>query len=286
MSSELVPVTPASLAGEAEWPVAEPLDRVRALERGLDVLQAFSGETPSLTLTEVARLTGLSRATARRILHTLRHLGHVTVEDRRFALTPRVLSLGWAYLSSLSLWEIATPYLEELAVESGESCAASTLALPDIVCVARASSRRIMDPRLELGARLPVHATSAGRVLLADLPDDELDRFLAGAALEPLTDRTITEPARLREAVLGTRARGWALVDQELEVGLRSIAVPIRAADGSAVAALNLASAAGRVDLEELRARILPSLQATAATLSGAVARLPQTVAAAVREAR
>jgi IclR family pca regulon transcriptional regulator len=151
---------------------------VQALERGLAVLQVFSREHPALTLSEVARMADVTRATARRILLTLERLGHVRSDGKRFTLTPRVLSLGWAYLASLDLWEVAHPLMQELVARTGESCSAATLDLPDIVYVARVPTRRIMSITLGVGTRLPAHATSMGRVLLAGLPAEELDAFL------------------------------------------------------------------------------------------------------------
>lgn len=246
---------------------------IQALERGLAVLQVFSREHPTLTLSEVARLAGVTRATARRILITLEHLGHVRSSERRFSLTPRVLSLGWAYLSSLNLWEIAHPLMEELVERTGESCSASTLDSPDVVYVARVPTRRIMSITLGVGTRLPAYATSMGRVLLADLPEPQLERFLDSADLRPLTPRTITEPERLRRVLDEIRGQGWALVDQELEVGLRSVAAPIRRGDGRAAAAMNVSAAASRVPLEQLRGKFLPALLETAAAVSDALAR-------------
>src|SRR4051795_12161598 len=204
----------------------EPRERrqsLQSLERGIAVLQVFSQERPALTLSEVARLTGITRATARRILLTLERLGHVRSDGRRFSLTPRVLALGWAYLSSLNLWEIAQPLMEDLVEQTGESCSAATLDLPDVVYVARVPTRRIMSITLGVGTRLPAHCTGMGRVLLAALPDSELDAFLADTTLEAFTDRTITDTAGLRRVIETVREAGWALVDQELEIGLRSI---------------------------------------------------------------
>jgi IclR family pca regulon transcriptional regulator len=243
---------------------------LQSLERGIAVIQVFSRERPALTLSEVARLTGITRATARRILLTLQEVGHVRSDGRLFSLTPRVLSLGWAYLSSLNLWETAQPMMEELAQRTNESCSAATLDLPDVVYVARMPTRRIMTISLGVGTRLPAYCTSIGRVLLADLHDAELDAFLATARLERLTDRTITDPARLRAKVDEVREQGWALVDQELELGLRSIAAPLRAG-GSTIAALNVAVGAPRVALGELRDTILPELLATARRISDAL---------------
>jgi IclR family pca regulon transcriptional regulator len=246
---------------------------VQSLERGLAVLQVFSRENPAPTLSEVARLAGTTRATARRILLTLERLGHVRSDGRRFSLTPRVLALGWSYLSSLNLWEIAQPLMEDLVEETGESCSAATLDLPDVVYVARVPTRRIMSITLGVGTRLPAHATSMGRVLLAALDPEELDAFLGTTPLAALTENTVTEPAALRVAVDAVRAQGWALVDQELELGLRSVAAPIQDAERRTVAALNVSAAVSRVPLEQLREEILPSLLRTADAVSTALGR-------------
>src|SRR4051794_35843083 len=161
-------------------------DTLQGLERGLAVIQAFSHEAPAMTLSEVARRTDISRATARRILHTLEALGFVRSDARQFSLSPRVLSLGWAYLSSLNLWEIAEPFMAELSGEVQETCSACTLDLPDIVFVARVPSRRILMMSLGVGSRLPAYATAMGRVLLAGLPDEQVDAHLAEASLQAL----------------------------------------------------------------------------------------------------
>jgi IclR family transcriptional regulator, pca regulon regulatory protein len=248
-------------------------DTLQSLERGLAVLQVFSKENPRLTLSDVARLTGVTRATARRILLTLQHLGYVRADGRLFSLTPRVLSLGFGYLSSLNLWDVAQPFMEELVEQTHESCSAATLDLPDIVYVARVPTRRIMTISLGIGSRLPAHATSMGRVLLADLPDDELDAYLATGPFTAHTERTTVDPDELRTAVHRVREQGWSLVDQELEMGLRSISAPIRGADGRTVAAVNLAAAAPRVGLDDLRERFLPPMLATAEQISLAFSR-------------
>ncbi|HEV7212053.1 MAG TPA: IclR family transcriptional regulator C-terminal domain-containing protein [Blastococcus sp.] len=248
-------------------------DTLQSLERGLAVLQVFSKDTARLTLSDVARLAGITRATARRILLTLQSLGYVRAEGRLFMLTPRVLSLGFGYLSSLNIWEIAQPFMEELVEQTHESSSAATLDLPDIVYVARVPTRRIMTIGLGIGSRLPAHATSMGRVMLAELPDDELEAFLAGAPFERFTDRTLVAADELRSALRRVHEQGWSLVDQELEMGLRSIAAPIRGADGRVVAALNLAAAAPRVGLDELRGRMLPQLLRAGEGISTAFAR-------------
>jgi IclR family transcriptional regulator, pca regulon regulatory protein len=194
----------------------------------------------------------------------------VRSDGRLFSLTPRVLSLGWAYLSSLNLWDVAQPHMEELADRTKESCSVATLDLPDVVYVARVPTRRIMTISLGVGTRLPAHCTGMGRVLLAALPDAELDAFLRGAPLEAFTERTITAPAAVRAEIERVRESGWALVDQELEIGLRSIAAPLRT-EGATIAALNVAVAAARVPLEELREAMLPELLRTAQLISDAL---------------
>jgi IclR family transcriptional regulator, pca regulon regulatory protein len=254
---------------------SEPRERrqsLQSLERGIAVIQVFSRERPALTLSEVARLTGITRATARRILLTLEDLGHVRSDGRLFSLTPRVLTLGWAYLSSLNLWETAQPLMEELTKQTNESCSAATLDLPDVVYVARVPTSRIMTIALGIGTRLPAHCTSMGRVLLAALPDPELEDFLATARLEVYTDRTITDADRLRRTIHSVRDQGWALVDQELEIGLRSIAAPLRV-DGRTIAAINVSAAAPRVPLEQLRGRFLPELLKTVDLIATALER-------------
>jgi IclR family pca regulon transcriptional regulator len=263
--------TPARREGARET------QSVQSLERGLAVLQVFSRENPAPTLSEVARLAGTTRATARRILLTLERLGHVRSDGRRFSLTPRVLALGWSYLSSLNLWEIAQPLMEDLVEQTGESCSAATLDLPDVVYVARVPTRRIMSITLGVGTRLPAHATSMGRVLLAALDPDELEAFLATGPLESFTENTVTAPDELRVVVDAVRSQGWAMVDQELELGLRSAAAPIQDAERRTIASLNVSAAASRVPLETLRDEILPRLLDTADAISTALGRSART---------
>ena len=243
---------------------------LQGLERGLAVIQAFSNATPSMTLSEVARQTDISRATARRILLTLESLGFVRSDGRQFELSPRVLSLGWAYLSSLNLWEIAHPFMEELSAEVQETCSATTLDLPDIVFVARVPSRRILMMSLGVGSRLPAYATPMGRVLLAGLPDEQVAVHLASRPLEALTQHTTTDPERLCAIVGDVREQGFALVDEELELGLRSLSVPLRTTDGRTLAALNLCAATARVSAEEMHGSYLPAMRRTAGAISTA----------------
>jgi IclR family transcriptional regulator, pca regulon regulatory protein len=237
---------------------------VQSLERGLAVIRAFGEDRPELTLSEVAQHTGLTRAAARRFLLTLADLGYVHADGRRFSLSPRVLELGYAYLSSLSLPEIAEPHLEQLAAEVRESSSVSVLDGDDIVYVARVPTSRIMRVAINVGTRFPAHATSMGRVQLAALAESELDAYLARADLRALTANTVTDPARLRAELDRIRAQGWALVDQELEEGLRSVAAPIRDRAGRVVAAVNVSAHASRASRETVRRVLLPPLLATA----------------------
>jgi IclR family pca regulon transcriptional regulator len=235
-------------------------DFVQSLDRGLAVIRCFSSEHPSLTLSEVAERTGLTRAAARRFLLTLQELGYVGSSGRQFSLRPRVLALGYAYLSSFSVAQIAQPHLEDLAEELHESCSVSVLDGDDLVYVARASANRIMTIALTVGTRLPPYPTSMGRVLLAHLPEAELEAYLSRTELRKLTDRTVVDPAELRAILATVRSQGWAAVDQELEAGVRSIAVPIRDSSRKVVAAINASAHAARVPMRTLEKEFLPRL--------------------------
>jgi IclR family pca regulon transcriptional regulator len=237
---------------------------VQSLERGLAVIRAFGEDHPQLTLSEVAERTGLNRAAARRFLLTLVDLGYVRTDGRRFTLSPRVLELGYAYLSGLGLPEIAEPHLERLAAEVHESSSVSVLDGDDIVYVGRVPTSRIMRVAINVGTRFPAHATSMGRVQLAALPEPELDAYLARADRRQLTAHTITDETELRRELARIRTQGWALVDQELEEGLRSVAAPIHDRGGRVVAAVNVSAHASRASKETVRRVLLPPLLATA----------------------
>lgn len=240
---------------------------VQSLERGLAVIRAFDADSPELTLSDVARSTGLTRAAARRFLLTLSDLGYVRTDGRYFALSPRVLELGYAYLSSLSLPEVAEPHLERLVAEVHESSSVSVLDGEDVVYVARVPTSRIMTVSINVGTRFPAYATSMGRVLLAGLPDDELEAYLENVELKRLSPRTITTATALRSELARTKSQGWAMVDQELEEGLRSVAAPIRDRGGRVVAAVNLSAHASRMSTESVRRQLVPPLVATAARI-------------------
>ncbi|MFC4589662.1 IclR family transcriptional regulator [Sphaerisporangium corydalis] len=240
---------------------------VQSLARGLAVIRAFDAATPELTLSEVARATGLTRAAARRFLLTLVELGYVRTDGRLFALSPRVLELGYAYLSGMSLPDVALPHLEHLVAEVHESASVSVLDVSDIVYIARVPTTRIMRVTISIGTRFPAHCTSMGRVLLAWLPPADLETYFAEAKLERLTARTITSRDALVAELERVRSQGWAMVDQELEEGLRSIAAPIRGRNGQVSAAVNISSHASRTTIESARRDLLPPLLATAARI-------------------
>jgi IclR family transcriptional regulator, pca regulon regulatory protein len=241
-------------------------DFVQSLERGLAVIRAFDAEHRELALSDVARATGLTRAAARRFLLTLVKLGYVHFADGRFSLRPRVLDLGYAYLSSLSLPEVAQPHMEALVAKVNESSSISVLDDTEVVYVVRVPTHRIMSITLAVGTRLPAYATSMGRVLLGALDEQELDERLSRIEIRPLTARTVKDERTLRETIATVRKQGFAMVDQELEEGLRSAAVPIRNASGEVTAALNVSVHASRASMAALRRDFLPhALDAAAA---------------------
>ncbi|HEX3825430.1 MAG TPA: IclR family transcriptional regulator C-terminal domain-containing protein [Mycobacteriales bacterium] len=242
-------------------------DFVQSLERGLAVIRAFDAEHPELSLSDVARATDLPRAAARRFLLTLVELGYVRTDGKLFALRPRILELGYAYLSSIELPDVAQPHMETLVAQIHESCSLSVLDSGDIIYVARVPTRRIMTVAINVGTRFPAYATSMGRVLLAALAPAELDDYLASTDLRALTPKTVSDPKRLRTTLARIASQGFALVDQELEVGLRSIAVPVHGAEGNVVAALNVSMHVGRGSAEAARRELLPHLREAAAAI-------------------
>nr|WP_246081391.1 IclR family transcriptional regulator C-terminal domain-containing protein [Homoserinimonas aerilata] len=230
---------------------------VQSLVRGLSVIRAFDAEQPEMTLSDVARKTGLTRATARRFLLTLIEVGYVRTDGKSFALTARVLDLGYSYLSGMSLPDLAQPHLEWLSTAVGESTSASVLDGTDIVYVARVPTRRrIMSVGISIGTRFPAYATSMGRVLLAALPQQELEARLDGLELPLRTERTINTVAVLEDELRRVRSQGFAVTDQELEAGLRSMAMPIRDGQGRTLAAINVSGHAADGTLEEFTERV------------------------------
>lgn len=237
---------------------------VQSLERGLAVIKAFGPERDKLSLSEVARLTGMTRAAARRFLLTLVDLGYVRNNGRDFSLRPRVLELGYAYLSGLTLPDVAAPHMEELVAKLHESSSITVLDGEQIAYVVRVPTKRIMTIAIAVGTRFPAYATSMGRVLLAELSDADLDDYLRRTELEPITSRTLTDTRKLRATLTRVARQGYCIVDQELEDGLRSIAVPIRGIPDVGTAAINVSAHASRVSIEVMRDQFLPELLHTA----------------------
>jgi len=247
---------------------------VQSLARGLAVIRAFGADRPRLSLSDVARATDLTRASARRFLLTLESEGYVRARDGMFELTPRVLELGFSYLSTLSLPEVAQPHLETLSHTVGESTSASILDGTDIVYIARVPTRRIMSVAITIGTRFPAHVTSMGRVLLAFGAGDGLDTYFEGYDATRFTPRTIVDADALRTELDRVRQQGWSLVDGELEHGLRAVAVPVARA-GEVVAAINVALPATDDDAAEQASRLVPAMQEAAAAISRDLDRLP-----------
>ena len=241
---------------------------VQSFARGLEVIRSFSAQSPRQTLSEVAERSGLSRAGARRILLTLQTLGYVVSDGKYFSLTPRILDLGFAYLSSMPIWSLAEPVMASLAGEVGESCSAAVLEGTDIVYVLRVSTHKIMSITLGIGSRLPAYCTSMGRVLLAGLPEEEALACLRASTPEPLTRHTVTDLEALRLKISQTRKQGWCLVNQELEEGLVSMAAPIHDRLGRTVAALNISGQANRTSAKVMQDSMLPALLTAAQTIS------------------
>lgn len=239
-------------------------DYVASLARGLSVIRAFSRARPSMTLSEVAAGAEMNRAAARRFLLTLVREGYAETDGKYFRLRPKILELGFSALSSLTFAEIAEPPMEDLAAELGETCLAAVLDGEDCVYIARATAPRVVSVDIDVGSSLPAFAMSTGRVLLGALSDEELDRWLDEFRPAKYTDRTVTSRARIKEDVVAVRERGWSIVDQEYEIGFRSLSVPIKDQGGATVAALNVCCPSPRVSLEQMRREFLPAAKRTA----------------------
>jgi IclR family transcriptional regulator, pca regulon regulatory protein len=256
-------------------PPAVRREFVQGLERGFAVMKAFAADRPRLTVAEVAARTQLTRAVARRYLLTLQELGYVVQDRSVFALTPRILDLGFTYLATIDVASIAQPYMERVVHELRESCSVAVLDGHDAVYVARVAAKRIMSINLVVGSRLPAHATSMGKVLLAHVPPAQLDEYFRTARLTQLTPRTISSEDALRAALQQVRERGWAFADQESEEGVRTVAVPLFDRDMQVHAAMNVSGHASRVSMKELRSRYLPVLREAAADISRALGARP-----------
>lgn len=244
-------------------------DIMGGLAKGLAVIETFGADCPRQSIAEVAAASGLDRATARRCLLTLAHHGYADWDGKFFTLTPRVLRLGTACLASMPMPAIVQPMLDALSDRIGESTSVSILDGTEIVYVARAAQRKVMSISLMPGSRLPAYCTSMGRVMLAALPEDEARARLGSGPLAARTPHTLTEPADILARLSEGRDRGFALIDQEVETGLRSVAVPLKSARGQVIAALNVGLSAGPEPMEALAARLVPELQGVADQLRG-----------------
>lgn len=242
-------------------------DIMGGLMKGLTVIEAFNADRPRLSIAEAAAAAGLDRATTRRCLLTLSEMGYAAYDGKFFTLTPRVLRLGTGCLAAMPLPRIVQPVIDKLSLEIGESTSVSILDETEIVYVARAAQRRVMSIALMPGSRLPAYCTSMGRALLAALEPDRARHILEGAPRPQRTDRTVIDIDALMTILAQTRAQGYSLIDQEVEVGLRSIAVPLTTARGQTVAALNVGLAASAEPMSALADRYLPALQKVKAEL-------------------
>ncbi|WP_432492006.1 IclR family transcriptional regulator domain-containing protein [Kineococcus gypseus] len=259
-------------------------DFIEALARGLEVIAAFGRERPVMTLAEAAAATGLARPTARRILLTLGELGYVRQGPGGFSLTPRVLELGVAQVAATGLWEVARPHMEQLSARTGESCSIGQLDGPDVVYVARVAVPRIVTLAVTVGTRFPAQATSLGKVLLAALSDEQVEAVLAEPSRSGVRPRWTAARAEREEELRAVRARGWAVTDEQLALGIRSIAVPLRDGAGRVVAALNVNAHAAETSVQRLLEEHLPLLLSAGSAVSADFARLdalPQVTAPA-----
>jgi IclR family pca regulon transcriptional regulator len=270
----------ANIAAVANGAFTAGPDYVQSLHRGLAVIRCFDSAHAAMTLSEIAVRAGLARAVARRLLLTLEHLGYARRQGRQFSLTPRILELGFSYLSSLDVALLAQPFMEQVAHAIDESCSLAVLDAHDIVYVQRVAVRKVMTITLGIGARLPAFCTSMGRVLLAGLGDEELERWLRALKAQPRTAFTLTERHALRAAVQRARSQGYAYVEQELQEGLCSLAVPVRDARGRVIAALNTGMALRAGARTHALKNVLPVLRAAARDIERSLPARPAGVSA------
>jgi IclR family pca regulon transcriptional regulator len=241
---------------------------VQSLLKGLVVIQAFDQQRPVMTLSEVATATGYTRAAARRFLLTLVSEGYARQEGKKFSLTAKILKLGFSYLASQDVWQSAKPMMQQLVEQLNESCSAAVLEGEDVVYVGRvATTKRVMSVSLNVGTRLPAFATSLGRVLLADMKDEVLSDFLASCRIEQYTAFTLTNKADLVAEISRVKQQGYSLVEQELELGLTSISVPVRNQAGKVLGALSISTHISQTTKQQVLTSILPALKACAAAI-------------------
>lgn len=260
------PVRPLSIAEEINA-LTDP-SFMTSLARGLAVVKAFSDQRRAMTIAQISHKTGIPRAAVRRCLYTLKQLGYADSEANNFFLKPKILTLGYSYLSSTPLTISAQPCLNLISRALNESCSLAVLDDYDVLYISRSATSRVMSVALNAGSRLPAYCTSLGRVMLAAMSEPELEAYFAKVNLRAHTDRTIVSEQRLREILEEVRQSGYAIVEEELEIGLCSIAVPVRGASGATVAALNVGAQATRVTRSQLEQNFLPTLLNAASELS------------------
>ncbi|KQU67940.1 IclR family transcriptional regulator [Rhizobacter sp. Root16D2] len=258
---------PAPSSPPDATPAPHKRDLIAGLEKGLAVIEAFDQDRPRLTISEVAARCQLTRAAARRYLITLEHLGYVNSDRKMYALTPKVLRMGQSYMHSARLPRIVQPELHKLAYALKEASSAGVLDGNDVICIAATSAGRVVSSTLQPGTRVPAYCTANGRVLLSARPQAEVDAWIARQALEPLTPNTVTLPERLRLEIARARSQGYATVDQELELGLRTLSVPLKNHRGEVLAAMNVSVHAARVTMDQLVEGSLPALLHAQASL-------------------
>jgi IclR family pca regulon transcriptional regulator len=239
-----------------------------SLARGLAVIRAFSDQRRSLTIAQISHRTGIPRAAVRRCLYTLKQLGYAESDANNFTLKPKILTLGYSYLSSTPLTVSAQPCLNQISRTLNESCSLAVMDDNEVLYVARSATSRIMSVALNTGSRLPAYCTSLGRIMLAHMPEEQLDAYLAKVKLKAYTQCTVVSVKRLKEILDETRRAGYVVVEEELEVGLRSIAVPVRGATGNVLASLNIGAQATRVTKKQMEEEFLPILLRGAQELS------------------
>jgi IclR family pca regulon transcriptional regulator len=247
-------------------------DYVNSLARGLEVIRAFTRTQPSMTLSEISRATGMTRATVRRFVLTLVREDYAESDGKYFSLKPKVLELGYAALSSLTFLDVAQPIMVKLANKLNESVFAAVLEGQDVVYVANATPpERFVSIAVSVGSRAPAHAVSTGRVLIAALSEEQQLKYIENVTLTKLTANTVTSKVKLRSLIEETRVKGWSIVDQELEIGLRSISVPIQNKAGEVIAALNVCCPSSRISPEDMRTKILLDLQSASQTITASL---------------
>ncbi|MBK5912286.1 IclR family transcriptional regulator [Rhodothalassium salexigens] len=246
-------------------------DYVSSLARGLEVICAFTRAKPRMTLSEIARSTGMTRATVRRFLLTLVREGYAETDGKYFSLRPKVLELGYSALSSMSFLDVAQPILTRLAEALRESCFLAVLSGHDLVYVARASADRLVNVGISVGSRAPAYGVSTGRVLLAALPEDELHAYLDQVTLAKLTPNTVTSKVKLRSLIEGARRQDYCIIDQEMEEGLAAISVPVRDGQGAVIAALNVCCPTTRITPADMSGRILTELRSASQMITAAL---------------